>query len=394
MCKDDCKNMKRTFEHITNKLMPVSKAGIEQLHEYGKIELIWIQSAKTYYTFADAILADCIGDRERELLRCQLLDAYTEKRMYTLHAQEAWGSFVMCMATVTKKRSDTLEFIWTAPQLRFRGLATTLLKLLKIKYVIKGGIAMSWSSIHGITVIHDLKLDFNEISLSEKYRNATHLFTEMCNSSEEEPQDSSDLSKSLTLKMWLLGEAMGIHDVAIYIVRIIFTLHVNIGFRCIEPSYYDAVYGVMSDTRLAKQAAKCEIASMVDATDDDIRMYGQFMRGVNHIVRNRTMMIARCYDYDDSDSDSGDDVSNEFSQMLMRERVKGFVEAEKIAKEHGLYFYRGRFASDRRVGTLIILADSGINRKCAIAYAYRAVHHECLFGDGCDDSGEGDFFTI
>lgn len=361
--------MKRTLLHITNKLKPLPEEGIAR-SSYGTVELILICHPKTYHSLVDEIVI------LYPLMRGVLLKAYKEERLYTLHSYVSKESSLPCLACVSRQRRDTIEFLWTSKNACRKGLGSALLKLLKIKYAVTDKATPFWSK-RGITLIPGCKPPFHKII---SYDNSTdslitpynHLFDNaLYDSSEEEPQDEEVLNQNVTEKLWLVKEITGVQDIAVIVVGLIYSFHKSIEFHAIEPSYYDACYGIMSEARLNKQAVKEKAVPITFAfADHNTGRYGQFIKGVNHIVRNRTMCISRLYEYyDDADSDSEyeHDEIDYHADMIILEYA-----AEQAANV-GLSTYIAPFSNTRGSGRFLLVMDSGINRLAAKEFAHLAV---------------------
>lgn len=365
--------MKRSLLHITNKLKPLPEEGIAR-SSFGTVELILIRHTATYHRLVDEIVI------VYPLMKDVLLKAYKEERLYTLHAGVRQESFLPCLASVSKRRRDTIEFLWTSHDACRRGLGSALLKLLKIKYAV-GALPASFWSKRGITLIHGFKPKIQKIfsrdnstsTLSTPYK---HLFDDsVYDSSEEEPQDAEALNQSVAKKLWLVTEITGVQDIAVAVMRLVYSFHMNIEFHCIQPEYYDTLYGIMSDARIKKQQGKGEAWPLTTAfVDDNTRMYAQFIKGVNHIVRNRTMSISRLYEhYDDADSDSEYD-----DEIDCQKDIIALETADQQATSIGLSTYVAPFQNSVGSGRFMLVMDSGINRLAAIEFAKEAVSYNNL----------------
>jgi hypothetical protein len=365
--------MKRCILHITNKLKPLPEEGIAR-SSFGTVELLLLRHPATYHCLVDEILI-VYG-----LMRDVLLKAYKEERLYTLHSNECDENSLPCLASVSKRRRDTIEFIWTRNTACRKGLGSALLKLLKIKYAVGAVPAPFWSK-RGITLIPGFKPKIHNIlvrdnstsTLSTPYK---HLFDDsLYDSSEEEPQDRETLNHNVLKKLWLVNEITGVQDIALTLARLIYSFHTSIEFHCIDPEYHNALYGIMSETRLKKQAVKGMTPDGFAFADDNTRMYAQFIKGVNHLVRNRTMSISRLYEqYIQSDSDS------EY-EMDCQEDIAELERATEQAIDIGLSTYISPFENTAGSGRFLLVMDSGINRLAAIEFAKVAV----LDANLCED---------
>lgn len=343
----------------------------------GKVELISILRATRYHSFVDEIALT------HPWLKDSFLEGYKDERLYALYSNEHTPGTLPCIALVSKNRKDTIEFIWTQPEYCCKGLATALLKLLKIKYAV-GAIPSPFWVKRGITLLHGFKPSYNTILCGDNELDdgRTHLFDDPYDSSEEEPQDDDALAKNISYKMWLVNEITQVGDIATSVASLIYWFHTHIEFKCIIPEYEDSLYGVMSEARVRKQLGKtATYAKVVGCYDDNWRMYGQFMTGINHIVRNRTMSIMRYYrHYHDHRED--EDEEEEASYDAYREKNEASLsEAIPVAKSYDLYTYLGSFTNEEGTGSFLLLMDNGINRSHAIAFAHKAVLDEYLLQD-------------
>ena len=109
------------------------------------------------------------------------LQAFMEKRLYTLHMRENDSMFnnraqrdplflkntfyiLPCLCIVTKERRDTVDILWVAKRARNNGFGTALLEDLNILYVLEivNNTEKFWEN-RGITYIPGIKQSYKAI---------------------------------------------------------------------------------------------------------------------------------------------------------------------------------------------------------------------------------------
>lgn len=348
---------------------------MKRLHEDSdKPELILVTDPVT----VKSVIHDLNKDFGKGNWNCGIiLSAYPQKRLFGLKG-------IPCVCVTHPKRRDVTTWLWVHKEHRLKGYATLLLKLLSIRY------STNWSTTEsrpfydarGITLICGVKMPIElimdiEYEEEEEEDSSAESWTEdiiindennaiteeheedsIGDSSEEEDVVKCDsLLSVMAHKVWLLSLVLGLNDIGFVLGYWLSQLYYNdIEYRPISQSYWDSIYGIMSPKRVATQLTKRDLDSgdwgFNGATNMHDSWYGQFIRGFDHIVRNKTICI-RVLNSNQCDPET-------FS-------VK---DISLLLDKTYLTLYFGYItARDMKYTGLVILMDSGINREKAIAFA-------------------------
>lgn len=171
-------------------------------------------------------------------------------------------------------------------------------------------------------------------------------------SSEEEDEVRCDALNDVILqKTWLVWLFTCHRDIAYSIGAWLRCAHfADIEFREINESYWHSTYGIMSDTRMAIQKVKKGWDDLLRESniysDDELKWYGQFIKGYDHLVRNKTMRIGIVHNYYASDTDI-------------------MLETDTSLRVHNEYIT----FKDKHYASLVVVMDTGINADAAIRFA-------------------------
>lgn len=350
---------------------------MKRLHEDdAKPELISISDPVT--------VKDVIHDLNKEYGKgswnCSLiLAAYFQNRLFGLKG-------IPCLCVTHVKRRDVTTWLWVHKEYRSKGYATLLLKLLSIRYT------TNWSTselrpfyeARGITIICGVKMPIElimdvhngeeeeeeEDSISDSFQEDMDINENNNDTTIEEPESIGDASSEeeddvkcdslrsvIAHKVWLLSLVLGLNDIGYVLGYWVSHLYYNdIEYRPINENYWDSTYGIMSPKRVATQLNKREL-DMGDWGFNGARniidsWYGQFIRGFDHIVRNKTMCIRVLtpLQYDPHTFSTKD--------------LSLFLDGTYLTM-HSEYIT----ARNMKYSGLIVLMDSGINSKKAIEFA-------------------------
>ena len=364
--------MKRKSEPITGKSF-----------EHGRLISKKLTDRREFFEFLDELEKDYDKQNNVGLYknRTWILQTFIEKRLYVLKMRENDSMFthsaqrdplfvantfyvLPCLCIVAKERKDTVEMIWTAKRARRQGFVTALLEELEIQYAvgIVPGSEAFWQD-RDIKVVCAVKPSFHLIATwppLSSYKNDDddddeESLDELYDSSEEEGEVLSEtLEDTMIHKTWLLGNVIDIKDIEHYIASLLrLVYYEQVEFRPIDPSFWTSIYGIMSTQRIETQQYKSELGQasrMIDHT----KYYGQFIKDVDNIVRNKTMMISRPYHL----------YQDEYKQL------------ELTAAKHHIRMYAEpcRFRNNGNAWCILFM-DSGINKEKAIRFA-RSLDYE------------------
>ncbi len=283
---------------------------------------------------------------------------YQEERLYGL-------KYIPCVCMIHGERKDTIQWIWVDKAYRCKGYATKLLKLLGIRYAI-GFDKRPFFEAREITMIPGIKMSFEQIMCvdEEEEEDESDYIPEyiqqecvtMENSSEEEDEVRHDpLNSLIAHKVWLLCLVFEFIDIGSVIGHWLSHLYfADIEFRPINADFWSDEYGIMSHRRIKTQGTKTGL-DLEDWHADyshhlSVTWYGQFIRGFDHIVRNKTMSIHF--------------LTHSQYQNDVMPNIMTFASESSLSFHTEPITFRGiHFCG------LVVIMDSGINKKKAIEFA-------------------------
>lgn len=341
--------------------------------DYGELRVHRVTESVDFLGYLDELRDEYNEDNHQGLYRDRdrILDAFVEKRLYVLRMEESDSMYknkaqrdrlfvrhgwyrLPCLCITTMERRDTVTMLWTAKRARCRGFATALLDALGIRYVVNivNDTEDFWVA-RGITEINDVKPSFATITGHYNTRDtddcSLSAIDEMCDSSEDEDEVNwIPLSDQILYKQWLVGVATGVCDIG-YVIGLYMRLihHNDIMFIPIDPSYWTHNYGIMSDERVYTQKFKAAQLRHYVRIDHAL-YYGQCVRDVDSVVRNKTMIVSRPYHNNNRSVTQLTEILGEYNLRVHMEQIK-------FRNNPGAW--------------LIVIVDTGINMEKAIEFA-------------------------